>query len=43
MNTPSNDVQLHEYRTFSTKEDAITFLESLEAPDSIIILTPPPH
>ena len=43
MNTPNHDVQLHEARTFATKEEAITFLESLDAPDSIIILTPPPH
>jgi len=40
---PSHDQPSHEGRVFTSREEAIAYLRSLPvAPDSIIILTPPP-
>ena len=40
---PAHDHPSHEGHTFTSREEAIAYLQSLPvAPDSIIILTPPP-
>lgn len=40
---PSHDQPSHEGHAFDSREAAIAYLQSLPvAPDSIIILTPPP-
>lgn len=33
----------HEAREFTSREEAIAWLQSIDQPDSIIIITPPPH
>lgn len=44
MTTQNNDnANPQEMRIFTSKEDAIAFLQGIAEPDSIIILTPPPH
>lgn len=34
---------IHEARVFTSREDAMTFLQSIPDPLTIIIITPPPH
>lgn len=42
MSTPNSEIQINEARIFASTEEAVTFLQSIPQPESIIIITPPP-
>lgn len=45
MSNTNNEPVIHEARRFESVEDAIAFLQlhSFPQPNTIIIITPPPH